>query len=65
MCLIVCLSLAGDRVMDSHTTGSRPGGYGALSTKLLTDYHHNSIVKLSIRWCVCEGRGRISRSGLT
>ena len=34
-----------------------------LSTELQTVDHHNSI-KLSVRWCV-EGRGRISRSGLT
>ena len=39
---------------------SRIGGYGTL----LTDYHHNSIIKFSVRWCV-EDWGRISRSGLT
>ena len=33
--------------------GSRLGGNGTLSTELLTDYHHNSIIKLSVRWCVC------------
>ena len=27
-----------------QVTGSRPGGYGTLSTELLTDYH-NSIIK--------------------
>ena len=32
--------------------GSRLGWHGILSTDLLTDYHHNSIVKLSLRWCV-------------
>ena len=37
-----------------------------LSTELPTDYHHISIIKLSVRWCVCvEVRVRISRSGLT
>ena len=51
-------------VMDSHTTGSRLDGYGTISTELLTDYHHNSIIKLSVRWCV-DGRGRISQWGLT
>ena len=35
-----------------HVQGSRPGGYGTLSNKLLTDYHHTSITKLSVRWCV-------------
>ena len=40
------------------------GGYGNLSTELLTDYHHNSIIKLSVRWCllkVGEGRGKITQ----
>ena len=41
--------------------GSRPGGYGTLSTDLLTDNHHTSISSLV---CV-EGCGRISRSGPT
>ena len=36
-------------IMDSHTTGSRLGWYGTLSTELLTDYHHNSIIKVIIR----------------
>ena len=39
-----------DGVMDLHTT--RLGGYGTFSTELLTDYHHNSIIKLSIHWWV-------------
>ena len=26
--------------------------YGTFSTKLLTDNHHNSIVILSVHWCV-------------
>ena len=43
-----------DCVMDLHTTGpgSSPSGYGTLSTKLPTDYHHSSIIKLSVCWCV-------------
>ena len=43
-----------DSVMDSHTTGpgSKLSGYGTLSTKLLTTYHNDSIIKLSTRWCV-------------
>ena len=56
-----------DSVMDLSTPqvpGSRPDGYGTLSNELLTDYPHNSIIKLSIRWCV-EGQGRISQFGLT
>ena len=32
--------------------GSRPGGYGTFSTELLTDYHHTSIIKLCLCWCV-------------
>ena len=43
--------------------GFKTGGYGTLSTELLTDYHL-TIIKLSVPWRV-EGRGRISRSGLT
>ena len=36
-----------------------------LSTELPT-VDHNDSIKFSVRWCVCvEGRGRISRSGLT
>ena len=31
---------------------SRPDGYGTPSTELLTDYHDNSIIKLSVLWCV-------------
>ena len=40
-----------DRVMDSHITGARvqdPVGT-VLSTELSTDYHHNSIIELSVR----------------
>ena len=33
---------------------SRLGGYGTLSTDLLTDYHHYSITELSIRWRVSK-----------
>ena len=29
---------------------SRPGGYVTHSTELLTDYHHISILKLSVHW---------------
>ena len=48
-------------VMDEHIAywirtpqdlNSRSDGYSTFSTKLLTDYHHNSIIKLSVRWCV-------------
>ena len=40
--------------MDSHTTGPgfMTGGYGTLSTDLLTDYHYNNIIKLGVRCCV-------------
>ena len=38
--------------------GPRPGGYGTLSTELLTDYYHTSIIKLSVRWCVCGRSGK-------
>ena len=43
-----------DNVMVSHTTGlgSRIGGYSTLSTEHLTDYHYNSITKVSARWYV-------------
>ena len=30
----------------------RLGGCDTPSTELLNDYHHNSIIKLSVRWCV-------------
>ena len=46
-----------DFTMDSHTTGSRPGG-DTLSTELLTDYHNNSIINFSVRWCLWEVMGR-------
>ena len=36
-----------DSVMDSHS-------YGTLSTELLTDYHHSSIIKLSV--CCIYGK---------
>ena len=42
-----------DCIMDSHTTG--PGFKTRCvryTNKLLTDYHHNSIMKLSVRWSV-------------
>ena len=26
------------------------------TTELLTDYHHTSIIKLSVRWCVWNVR---------
>ena len=38
-----------DSVMDSHTTSSRPDGYGTLSTELLTDNHLISIINLNVR----------------
>ena len=44
--------------------GSTPGGYGTLSTELLTDYHYNSIIKVE-RTLVClECWERIPRSCL-
>ena len=36
--------------------GSRPGVNGTLSTRLLTDYHLYSIIKLIICWCVWKVR---------
>ena len=50
-----------DSVMDSHTTD--PVGT-VLSTELPT-VDHNDSIKLSVRWWVWKGRGRISWSGLT
>ena len=40
--------------MDSHTTGPefKTQCNSTLSNELLTNYHHNSIIKLSICWCV-------------
>ena len=39
--------------MDSHTTSWVQDTVGTVfSTELPTDYHHNSIIELSIRWCV-------------
>ena len=38
--------------------GLRLGGYGKLSTEFLTDYHHNSIIKFSVRWCVYDRSGK-------
>ena len=40
-----------------HKFGFAPGFnirwvYGTLSMELLADYHHQSIMKLSVRWCV-------------
>ena len=39
--------------------GSKLSGYGTLCTELLTDNHHNSIIKLSVSlvcvWKVWEG----------
>ena len=53
--------------MDSHTRGSgfKTQRVLTLSTKLLTEYHHNSINKLSIGWCVCGRSGKDSSMGLT
>ena len=50
--------------MDLHFTGTGFETLWTLSTKLLTDYHHNNIIKLRILG-VCGRLGRISRSGLT
>ena len=48
-------------VMDPYTTrhmGSRSVGYGTISTELLTNNHHISIIKLSIWCCVWKvGKG--------
>ena len=41
---------------------SRLDGHCTLSTELQTDYHHNCIIKLSIRWCVWKvGYGFLNR----
>ena len=37
---------------------------GTISIALLTDFHHNSVIKLIVH-CLLEGRGRIYRSGQT
>ena len=52
-----------DSVLDSHTTGSRPGWYGTLywASDCWPPWQHQVERTLM---CV-EGRGRISRSGLT
>ena len=33
-------------------SSTRRDRYGTLSTELLTDYHHNTIMKFRVRWCV-------------
>ena len=40
-------------VRTPQVPGSRPVGT-VLSTDLSTGYHHNSIIEMSIRWCVWE-----------
>ena len=57
-----------DSVMNSHTTGLsfKTRWVGYISIELLTDYHNNSIDHNVHRSLMCvEGRGRVSRSGLT
>ena len=47
-----------DSVMDSHTTCPGFKTWLVLSTELPTDYHHNSIIELSVRcsvWNVGKG----------
>ena len=39
--------------------GTRSRGYGAFSTKLLSEYPYNSIIKLSICWCVWKVREKL------
>ena len=42
------------------------GGYGTLSSVLLTDYHHNSVIYIVKSSLVCvDVRGSISRSSQT
>ena len=48
--------------MDSHNTGPGFKTRSTLSTKLLNDCHHNSIIELNVAGCV-ERWGGISRSG--
>ena len=45
--------------MNSHATGPGPrlGGYGTLSTEILTDYHHISFIKLTERSLVHRNLG--------
>ena len=43
-----------DTVIDSHTTGPGFKPLKTLPTELLTDYHHISIIKLSVRCCVLK-----------
>ena len=45
-----------DSVMDSHTTvpGFKTRWVRSLSFERLTDYHHISTIRLSVRWCVWE-----------
>ena len=35
-----------------QVSGLSSGGYGTLSSELLTDNYDISIIKLSVRWCV-------------
>ena len=51
--------LIGYMIRTPQVLGSRLGGYGTLSTELLTDHHHNSIIKLSVHWCVWKVRSDI------
>ena len=47
---------------EPQVPGSRPNGYCTLSTIVLTFYHHTSIIKLSVRWCVWKvGEGFADR----
>ena len=55
-----------DSVMDLHiiVPGFKTRLVEYSSTELLTDYQHNSIIKLTVRWCVWKVRegfpGRVS-----
>ena len=51
-------------ILTPQVPGSRPGGYGTLSTELLTDFHHTKIIKLNVRWCVWKiGEGQDIKMG--
>ena len=42
-----------DSVIDSHITSSRLDGYSTLSTELLAEDHHASIIELSVYTLLC------------
>ena len=48
-----------DSITDYNTIGpgSKPCGDGILYIKFLTDYHHNTIILLTVCWCVESRKG--------